>query len=254
MTENGTAKPYWHNRNALLETSSCTTMNLKIPFLTVEPFVYLCMTGFFLSIVSTPQLILENRCSEKFDDEKCKAMYKGQFKSDYKKVQEDTAIWIAVYKVISNFVTLLALPTIGTLTDVFGSYRAMFLVPLSLVFRSSFMLLVLKDGNAFQTWILLLIGPIPGLVGGFGGLIVFATAYISEITPYEQRTLRITLIDASAVLAGFTATLISGFIIEEFGYFGIYTTVLGLVTLALINWFFFINRRQNGRLPSRGNL
>lgn len=176
-------------------------------------------------------------------------MYRGSFKKNYNKIQEEASLWIAVYKVICNIVTLFVLPTVGTLSDVFGRHQAMFLIPVSLIFRSSFMMLILKDGKSFDTWLLLIAGPLPALVGGVSGLMVFATAYISDITPHDQRTLRITLIDAFSVMAAFTATLMSGFIIESLGYFGVYAGVLCLMMLAMINWFCFIKPIKN---PSGG--
>lgn len=208
--------------------------------ITIEPFVYICMTGFFLSLVSTPQLILENRCTKYYNETTCQAMYKGLDKGKYDKIQEEAALWIAAYKVICNSVTLLALPTVGTVSDLFGRHQAMFLVPISLILRSSCMMLALKDGKSFDTWLLLIIGPIPSLVGGISGLILLATAYVSDITLNDQRTLRITLIDASSVMAAFTATLISGFIIQSFGYIGVYAGIFCLMILALFYWKCFI--------------
>ena len=226
------------------------------PIVTVEPFVYICMTGFFLSLVSTPQLILENRCTKHYNETTCQAMYKGMHKKNYDKIQEEAGLWIAAYKVVGNIITLFALPTVGTLSDVFGRHQAMFLIPLSLILRSSLMMLILKNGKCFETWLLLIVGPLPAIAGGVTGLVVFATAYISDITPTDQRTLRITLIDAASVMAAFTATLISGFIIESFGYIGIYAGVLSLMTLALLNWMCFIKpiKKHTGTGPTRPSI
>eukprot|EP00112_Aurelia_sp_Birch-Aquarium-sp1_P015327 Seg3389.2_Seg3389.3 transcript_id=Seg3389.2_Seg3389.3/GoldUCD/mRNA.D3Y31 product="Proton-coupled folate transporter" protein_id=Seg3389.2_Seg3389.3/GoldUCD/D3Y31 len=215
-------------------------MTCTLPFFTVEPFVYLCMIGFYLSSVSSPQLILENICLTYHNDTICQAMFAGSFRGDYNKIQNEAAIWIGSYKVVANIVTLFALPTVATLSDVFGRHRAMFLIPLTMAVRGSIMLYIVNMGMPFSTWWLLLVGPITGLVGGVGGLFVFTIAYVSDITPNEERTLRITLIDASAVFAAFTAMLSSGFIIEKFGYVWIFVAIICLATLALLDWLFLI--------------
>ena len=198
------------------------------------------MIGFYLSNVSSPQLILENICRTYNNDTICQAMFAGSFRRDYNKIQNEAAIWIGGYKVIANIVTLFALPTVATLSDVFGRHRAMFLIPLALAVRGSIMLCIVNKGMPFSTWWLLLVGPTTGLVGGVGGLFVFTITYVSDITPNEERTLRITLIDASAVFAAFTAMLTSGFIIEKVGYFWIFVAIICLATLALLDWLFLI--------------
>ena len=210
------------------------------------------MIGFYLSNVSSPQLILENICRTYNNDTICQAMFAGSFRRDYNRIQNEAAIWIGGYKVIANIVTLFALPTVATLSDVFGRHRAMFLIPLALTVRGSIMLYIVNMGMPFTTWWLLLVGPTTGLVGGVGGLFVFTTAYVSDITPNEERTLRITLIDASAVFAAFTAMLTSGFIIEKFGYFWIFVAINCLATLALLDWLFLIKPdKKNLRSTSK---
>eukprot|EP00112_Aurelia_sp_Birch-Aquarium-sp1_P026492 Seg9401.2 transcript_id=Seg9401.2/GoldUCD/mRNA.D3Y31 product="Thymic stromal cotransporter protein" protein_id=Seg9401.2/GoldUCD/D3Y31 len=200
------------------------------------------MIGFYLSNVSSPQLILENICRKYHNDTICQAMFAGFFHGDgeYKKIQEEAAMWIGGCKFVGNLVKLFALPTAAVLSDVFGRHRAMFLIPLTMAVRSSIMLYIVNTGMPFSTWWLLLVGPITGLVGGVGGLFMFTIAYVSDITPNEERTLRITLIDASAVFAAFTAMLTSGFIIEKFGYFWIFVAILCLATLAFLDWLFLI--------------
>ena len=200
------------------------------------------MIGFYLSNVSSPQLILENICRTYHNDTICQALFAGFTHGDrhYNKIQEKAAIWIGGCKFIGNIVKLFALPTVATLSDVFGRHRAMFLIPMGLVVRSSIMLYIVNIGMPFSTWWLLLVGPTTGLVGGVGGLFVFTIAYVSDITPNEERTLIITLIDASAAFAAFTAMLISGFIIEKFGYFWIHVAIICLTTLALLDWLFLI--------------
>ena len=200
------------------------------------------MIGFYLSNVSSPQLILENICRTYHNHTICQAMLAGFTHGDshYNKIQEEAAIWIGGCKFIGNLVKLFALPTVAALSDVFGRRRAMFLIPMGLVVRSSIMLYIVNLGMPFSTWWLLLVNPITGLVGGVGGLFVFAIAYVSDKTPNSERTLRITLIDASAVFAAFTAMLTSGFIIENFGYFWIYVAIICLATLAIFDWLFLM--------------
>ena len=220
-------------------------MRFKLSMITVEPFMFLCMHVFFLSLVAFPQITLDNVCLHKHNDTKCAAMFTGSYKEDYDIVQEQSTLWFGGLLVIATFITVLTLPFVGTVSDQFGRYTAMFLTPVSQLVQSLVMLGILLNGLKFPTWALLLPGFIPGLVGDVSGLYVLTGCYISDITSEKTRTLRITLLDSAAMLSGLSATLCSGFIIEGYGYVGIFVTNIAFLVLALLYLIFCVNPVNN---------
>ena len=202
--------------------------------ITVEPFMFLCMKAFFLNLVALPQLILDNVCIRKHNQTKCAAMLTGAFKKEYDMVQEDATFWFAGVMVIATFITVLTLPFVASLSDEFGRRRIMFLTPLSQLIQCVAFLLIVSKGIRFPTWLILIAGPIPGLVGDVSSLYVFTHAYIADITTEKQRTMRINLLEAASLSAGLCATVSSGHIIQRFGYVGIFVTSTGLLVLAII--------------------
>ena len=216
-------------------------MRFKLSMITVEPFMFLCMHVFFLSLVAFPQIILDNVCLHKHNSTRCAAMFTGSYKEDYDIVQEQSTLWFGGLLVIATFITVLTLPFVGTVSDQFGRYTAMFLTPVSQLVQSLVMLGILLNGFKFPTWVLLLPGFIPGLVGDVSGLYVLTGCYISDITSEKTRTLRITLLDSAAMLSGLSATLCSGFIIEGYGYVGIFVTNIAFLVSALLYLIFCVN-------------
>ena len=99
---------------------------------TVEPLVFICFVVFFLDLVTLPQIILDNVCAFKHNQSKCHAMTIGSYKDDFDVVQKESSLWFGAYLVTSTFITIFTLPTIGTLSDVIGRIKIMYLTPVSL--------------------------------------------------------------------------------------------------------------------------
>ena len=178
-------------------------MALKLPAITVEPLMFLCMQSFFLHLVALPQIVLENVCLKKHNETKCAAMYTGSFKTEYDSVQEESTIWFGALLVAASFVTVLSLPVVATLSDEVGRRKIMSLSPLSQLIQSVILVCILSAGMRFPPWLLLLVGLIPTTVGDVSGLYVFTYSYISEVTTEKTRTLRINLLEAASILSGF---------------------------------------------------
>ena len=206
----------------------------------VEPFMFLTMNVFFLTFVAIPQIILDNICLLKHNKTKCLAMFSGSFKEEFDIVQEQATLWFGGLLVMVTFIIILTLPFIGALSDYLGRYTAMFLSPVCQILQSLITLCIVLNGLPFPTWVLLLVTPIPGLVGDVSGFYVLTGSYISAITSEKTRTLRIALLEGAGMVAGLSATLSSGFIIEKFGYAGIFVTNIALLVLALLYLIFCV--------------
>lgn len=219
---------------------------------TVEPLNFICFMAFYLNMVALPQIIMDNVCMSKHNETRCQAMFTGSFKNDFDVVQEESSLWFAAYLVTATFIALFTLPTIGTLSDVFGRKKIMYLTPLSLFIQNIIILLILYSGIRFATWVVILLAPIPAIAGDVAGFYVAVGAYIADITTVKQRTMRFNLLDAAGMLGAFTATLTSGLIIERFGYMGIYVVNLVLLLVAVLDLFLFVKPVNALRKSSQG--
>ena len=202
--------------------------------------MFFCMAAFYLTVVAVPQVILDNVCLRKHNETMCRAMFNGAFKKEFDVVQKQSTLWVSGWLVVATFVTVLTLPFVGTMSDQFGRYAAMFLSPVSQLIQTLAFIMIIINGLDFPTWALLLVGPIPSLVGDISGLYVLTGSYIADITTEKNRTMRITLLEATGTMAGLLATISSGFIIERFGYMGIFVTDTGLLVLALLYLVFCV--------------
>ena len=207
---------------------------LSFSKISVEPFMFLNMNVFFLTFVTVPQIILDNICLLKHNETKCLAMFSGSFKEEFDIVQEQATLWFGGLLVMVTFIIILTLPFIGALSDFLGRYTAMFLSPVCQILQSLITLGIVLNGLPFPTWVLLLVASIPALVGDLSGFFVLTESYITAITSEKTRTLRMTLLEGAGMMAGLSATLSSGFIIEKFGYAGIFVTNILLLVLALL--------------------
>ena len=181
-------------------------------------------------------------------------MSTGSFKEDFDVVQKESSLWFGAYLVTSTFITIFTLPTIGTLSDFLGRIKIMYLTPISLLIKNVIVLFILYSGIRFKTWVVILLAPIPAVVGDVSGFYVAVGAYIADITTVEQRTMRFNLLDAATLLGGFTATLISGLIIERFGYIAIYMASLGILLLAILYLIFLVKPVNSLRINYKGDL
>ena len=204
-------------------------------------------------MVALPQIVMENICLSKHNGTRCQAMFAGSFKDDFDVVQEQSSLWFGAYLVIATFITLFTLPTIGTLSDVFGRKLVMYLTPISLFIQNIIILFILYTGIRFETWIVILLAPIPAIAGDVSGFYVAVGAYIADITTVKERTMRFNLLDAAATLGGFIATLTSGLIIERFGYIGIYVVTLVLLLAAVLDLFFLVKPVSALRINLQGD-
>ena len=224
----------------------------RLTKVTVEPFLFLSMFVAFLTWVAFPQMILSNICLHKHNKTRCTAMFSGSYKQDYDVVQEESTLWFGGFLGIATFIAILTLPLVGTLSDRFGRHKIMFLAPIGQLLQAITMVGILFHGLEYPTWAVLLPGFLPGICGDVSGLYVLAASYITDITSEETRTLRITLVDSVVLLASLSSTLCSGFIIEAFGYFGIFVTNIISLVLALLYLIFCVKPVNTRRDSSSG--
>ncbi len=214
-------------------------MGMKIPFrislITVEPVVFFYMTTSTLNIVCLPQLLLDNICLRTYSNAtKCAAMGTGSFQAEYENIQQSSAMWFSASVGLVTSIVLFTIPTIGAVSDVIGRRTALIASPIALILQNAFLIAIVSSGSAFPTWLLLLPDIIPALFGGLSGVYVLANAYISLITSDDERSMRMTLVEAVLLLAMFASTMVSGFIIEQFGYIGAYVLNIILQVLSFL--------------------
>ena len=214
-------------------------MSCKISLVTVEPVMFFGMLSFSLNMVAMPQMILDNVCLKKHNETKCAAMYTGFFKEEYDTVQGISSLWFSALLVAAALVAVLLLPFIAALSDEFGRRKIMSLTPLGQLLQSIVIVCILSGGLRFPTWLMVLVGLLPGIVGDISGLFVITSSYIADVSSVETRTLRINLLESAAIISALVASLSSGYIIEHFGYVGAYiaciiTDILGLLYIMLL--------------------
>ncbi|XP_065068196.1 uncharacterized protein LOC135693592 [Rhopilema esculentum] len=214
-------------------------MSCKISLVTVEPVMFFGMLSFFLNMVAMPQMILDNVCLKKHNETKCAAMYTGLFKEEYDTVQGISSLWFSALLVAAALVAVLLLPFIAALSDEFGRRKIMSLTPLGQLLQSIVIVCILSGGLRFPTWLMVLVGLLPGMVGDICGLYVITSSYIADVSSVETRTLRINLLESAAIISALVASLSSGYIIEHFGYIGAYiaciiTDILELLYIILL--------------------
>ena len=215
-------------------------MAIKLPFLTAEPFIFLCTASLTLNTVTLPQLILENICKRDYNVTVCLNIHEPKFKAKQDAVQQQTALWILVFLSIITSICVLTVPVLGPFADVIGKRRAMFLTPVLLSVQSTGCLILSALDYPFHPSLLLLPVPVCALAGDLFGMFLFSMSYIADITTDENRTFRITVLDAFHSSANCLATFASGFLLQAYGYKGGYITTLILEALAIIYLAFFL--------------
>ena len=215
-------------------------MAIKLPFLTAEPFIFLCTASLTLNTVTLPQLILENICKRDYNVTVCLNIHEPKFKTEQDAVQQHTVLWILIFLSIITSICVLTVPVLGPFADVIGKRRAMFLTPVLLSVQSTGYLILSALDYPFHPSLLLLPVPVCALAGDLFGMFLFSTSYIADITTDENRTFRITVLGAFHSSGNCLATFASGFLLQAYGYKGGYITTLILEALAIIYLAFFL--------------
>ena len=200
--------------------------------ITVEPVLFLCVASAVIKFVILPQFMLNSICQRDFPTSVCSNLTSPSNMGKQAQVQSTTAKWMLALYSVSLSISLCTVPLLGSFADAFGSKSALLFQ--LVVFDLQSITYVILSWKSVQPAYLFICISLGGLSGDIVGVTMLTCSYLSRITTEEDRTFRLTLLDAIINLSLCIFTFISGFVITAFGFSASYWFSFGLDTIALL--------------------
>eukprot|EP00794_Sanderia_malayensis_P007828 gene7828-8678_t len=224
--------------------------------ITVEPFVFLCVASAVFKFVVLPQFLLDTICHRSFTASICSNIASPEHRAKQTEIQVDAAKWMLGLYACSLSISLFTVPLFGSLADVIGKKRVLY-IPISFYTFQSIVYSVLSNkAGKLHPGYLIFCSVLGGLSGDIVALTMLACSYVSDITTEAERTFRLTLIDGVLNLSLCIFMFCSGYIIVSVGYSHVFLVSLGIDVLAFGCLFFFVpsDAVRLEKKPKRGDV
>ena len=228
-------------------------MVLKIPYVLIEPYVFLYVAGNALYQIVLPQFLLDNICQRTFNGTICSNINSPLFKKEQDIVQKESALWLTGILPSEAGLSILATLLIGPLADTIGCRNAMFLTPTCTGIRYLILILLTSLNQSFHPALILLPVPFAAACGLNPGTTVMASSYTAKVVAIKDRTFRLALVSAGFSFAISLFGFVSGFLLNSVGYRGAFVMCLGTSILDALFLAFFVSDEQRPAQPASGS-
>eukprot|EP00112_Aurelia_sp_Birch-Aquarium-sp1_P009528 Seg2085.7 transcript_id=Seg2085.7/GoldUCD/mRNA.D3Y31 product="Proton-coupled folate transporter" protein_id=Seg2085.7/GoldUCD/D3Y31 len=214
---------------------------------TAEPFLAMSMVVLALNIFTMPQMMHHKVCSNKYNHSVC-AQHELPAKIQ-NSVQQETSKWMSIEPLISMSPAFILLIILGPFSDEFGKRNTMIMFPLLYLTQSILFLVLVSIKQKFSPGTFMIASCLSGMFGGNAGLELLSVAFLADITTNSERTFRVSILESSMFIGALSAVLISGPILQSFGFQGIFITT---ATINCLNFLYVLFMIPNEKIESKG--
>ena len=212
-------------------------MVFKLPYVTVQPYMFLSSFVMMLHDIMLPQVLLDTNCKIKYNTTICKNVNSPSFLNEQYHIQKQSALWLTAIQSFQGVLCLVIVLFLGPFADVIGIRKAMFLTPVCTGVQYIICSLLTSLAYPFDPRLFLLIAFIISLCGYYSGQFLFATSYVAAVTSQKDRTFQIVILDIFYSLAVCLASFTSGYILKNLGFTWAYLICL---ILSVFNGLFIL--------------
>ena len=144
-------------------------MAFRIPYLIVEPYVFLSIGMMLLNAIIIPQLLLENICQRNFNGIICSNINTWLLKKQQDLVQKQSAFWLTSILSTEMGLSILAILFIGPLADTIGIRNTMFLTSAFMGMNYIILIILTSMRRLFHPALLLVPVPFVSACGSISG-------------------------------------------------------------------------------------
>ncbi|XP_056423390.1 proton-coupled folate transporter-like [Hyla sarda] len=196
-------------------------MNLR-SIITVEPVLFLFMTGIFLQTPAYQQLILNKVCQESYNASVCRSIQENQ--GEFKAVQSRGSYIMLIHIAIMSLMSLLPALILGAWSDM-GSRRVGMILPCVFSVASGGLYIAINYIESMTVYWTFAAAALIGISGGHVSMFLSVFSYLADITESLNRTFRIGIAESMIFLGGTFGFLLSGILLEHSTFtilFGVY--------------------------------
>ncbi|XP_073483817.1 proton-coupled folate transporter-like isoform X4 [Aquarana catesbeiana] len=204
--------------------------------LTVEPVLFLFMTGIFLQTPAYQQMILYKVCQELYNDTECGEIQKN--KDKYEVVQSRGSYIMLIYIAIMSLMSVLPALILGTWSDK-GSRRHGMILPSIFSVASGGLFIAISYFKEISVYWTFAAAALIGISGGHVSMFLSVFSYLADITENSQRTFRMGIAESMIFIGGTSGFLLGGSLLQHSTFtivFGVYCGCNLLAALYILFW------------------
>ncbi|XP_075059776.1 proton-coupled folate transporter-like [Mixophyes fleayi] len=204
--------------------------------LTVEPVVFLFMTGIFLQTPAYQQLILNKVCQESYNDSICEDIQ--QNKDEFKAVQSRGSYIMLIYIAIMSLLSVIPALILGAWSDK-GSRKVGMILPCVFSCTSGGLFIAIYCVKNMSVYWMFGAAALIGISGGHVSIFLSVFSYLADITESSNRTFRIGIAEAMIFIGGTSGFLLSGTLLQYSTFtivFGVYCACNFFAALYVLLW------------------
>lgn len=194
-------------------------MNTYLSHITVEPVLFLYMLSTFSQYALFQDLVYSKVCWTLFKKDSliCHNLHNDTYKTELETVQTQSSYWILMSTISLVLPSLLIATYLGSWSDKFGRKWPVVFPPLGGVCACLVYIVISVIEDTSVGWICLA-SLLSGLTGGFVTCISSCMTYVASVTTEENRTVRISRLEAMTFFGGTVGPFISGSILPITGH------------------------------------
>ncbi|XP_050988608.1 proton-coupled folate transporter isoform X2 [Labeo rohita] len=205
---------------------------------TVEPVIFLYMTGTFIVTPAYQQMIITKVCQELLkNDTICT---NPEHHKDDEEVQATASYILLLFSATLSLISIPPAIMLGSWSDRAGR-RWVMALPSMLCLLSGGLLLAIDLLENLSVYWTLMAAALAGLTGGHVSIFLSSFSYLADLTvgSSSSRTLRMAVAESMIFVGGTTGFLLGGFLEQEYGLkaaFGAYISCHVLAVLYIALW------------------
>ncbi|XP_048259591.1 solute carrier family 46 member 3-like isoform X2 [Haliotis rufescens] len=216
----------------------CGRRQFDLNLITVEPVLFLYMTGLYLRGPTFQAFVFDKICTDRYNETFCTSLQNKTFQEDHKTeedyVQSQTSYWILRKNVVELVPScLLVLFLLGSLGDKVGRKLPVILPCLGEVL-SSIVYLILSIYPSSKVEYVMIAAAVNGLSGGFTSLLMSVYSYVMHIADPANRTVRMGIIESIVFFAGTVGVFVSGVMLDNTSFVFVFAFISGSSFLGLL--------------------
>ncbi|XP_069625207.1 proton-coupled folate transporter-like isoform X3 [Ranitomeya imitator] len=189
--------------------------------ITVEPVLFLFMTGTFLQAPAYQQLILDKVCLEAYNDSICRNIQENN--EEFRAVQSRGSYIMLIHIAIMSLMSILPALILGAWSDM-GSRRVGMILPCVFSVASGALYIVIYYVQSMTVYWTFASSALVGISGGHISMFLSVFSYVADITESMNRTFRMGIAESMIFLGGTFGFLLSGILLE----YSTFTVVFGV--------------------------
>lgn len=227
---------------------SCSEI-LKFAFrnVTIEPVLFLFITGISIHIVTVDNLLIEKVCLtiDKYSEEVCKHIEDQKYSDKIDHVQKHVATWKIIIGLSSAIPSIFYSIIVGSWSDKHGR-KPFIVIPIIGLVIETVVYMVLAHSMESPVWLMILPQIIGTLFGGYG-CFVCSLAYIVDVSTDKSRTIRIAILEGCAAVGIPLGIAIGGGVFKAYRYLGVFATSACIEVIAVL-YAIFLLKESNTKL------